>query len=121
MKKKVIAIFEDDQINRFIYERSLQRRNDVDVYIFDNAEAGIARAGEINFDVVFIEMHFRGPLEGFSILEKLKNVCSTATVFICMTSFLQKGDLEKALNAGFSVCLEKPVVFSMMDFSGSPE
>lgn len=117
MRKKVIAIFEDDPINKFVYERTLQRREDVEVKVFSHPEDGIEAAKEIHFDIVFIELHFRGPFEGLSIIEALKKVCSEDTVFIAMTSFLQRDDLEKALDAGFSACLEKPVVFSAIDFS----
>lgn len=117
MKNKVIAIFEDDPINKFVYERTLQRREDIEVKIFDHPENGIAAAKETHFDIVFIEIHFRGPFEGLSIIEALKKVCDKDTVFIATTSFMQQGDLEATLDAGFSACLEKPIVFSDIDFS----
>lgn len=116
MKKKVIAIFEDDPVNRFIYERTLRKRNDIEVHLFDNAESGIARAKEIQFDVIFIEMHFWGSFEGMSILNQLKAISGQSTVFVALTAFLQEGDLEYVFAAGFNMCLEKPVIFSEIDF-----
>lgn len=117
MKRKVIAIFEEDPVNRFVYRRSLRRRNDVEVYIFNDPEKGIATAAEIHFDIVFIEIHFRGNFEGITILKRLKEVLRKQAIFVAMTSFLQKDDLEKVLSAGFSMCIEKPVVFSEIAFS----
>jgi CheY-like chemotaxis protein len=121
MKKKVIAIFEDDPVNRFIYQRTLSRRDDVEVHLFNNAEIGIARAKEIQFEIVFIEMHFWGSFEGTSILSRLKPITDQSTIFVAMTAFLQEGDLEYAFASGFNMCIEKPVIFSEIDFSSIKE
>ena len=121
MKKKVIAIFEDDPVNRFIYQRTLSRRDDVEVHLFDNADIGIAQAKEIRFEIVFIEMHFWASFGGISILSKLKPVTDQSTIFVAMTAFLQEGDLEHAFASGFNMCIEKPVIFSEMDFSAIKE
>lgn len=117
MKKKVIAVFEDDPVNRFIYQRTLQKRKDVEAHLFDNAEKGVISAKEIQFDVIFIEMHFWASFGGIAILEKLKQITTPSTTFVAMTSFLQEGDLEYLFAAGFNMCLEKPVIFSEIDFS----
>jgi CheY-like chemotaxis protein len=116
METKMIAIFEDDRVNRFIYERLFRSRKDVQLYVFDSAEKGLSMAARIPFDVIFIEVHFWENFGGFSILDKLKRICMPGTPFIAMTSLLQQNDLEYILQAGFSMCLEKPVVFSAMDF-----
>ena len=56
MKKTVVAIFEDDVVNRFIYEQLFtERKENSELYVFDNAEKGIEMARTISFDVVFIE------------------------------------------------------------------
>jgi len=115
MKKKVIAIFEDDPVNRFIYQQIFQDMEDVEAHIFDNPEVGISAAHQTTFDVVFIEIHFWGNFGGISILNKLKNVTSDHTTFVAMTALLQQGDLETILTSGFSLCFEKPVVFSEID------
>ena len=115
MNKKVIAIFEDDHVNRFIYERIFQGRDDVTIHIFDAPEKGIAKASEISFDIVFIEIHFWGNFGGVNILSKLKEVLPPQTTFVAMTALLQRGDLERILGSGFQMCIEKPIVFSEMD------
>lgn len=115
MNKKVIAIFEDDHVNRFIYERIFQGRNDVEIHIFDSVDRGVAMAAEIPFDIVFIEIHFWGNFGGIGILNKLKETPARNATFIAMTSLLQKGDVEHILQSGFHLCMEKPVIFSEMD------
>lgn len=115
MNKKVIAIFEDDHVNRFIYERIFQGRDDVTIHIFDTQEKGVSKALETPFDIVFIEIHFWGNFGGLNILNKLKGILPPQTTFVAMTALLQRGDLERILGSGFHMCIEKPVVFSEMD------
>jgi DNA-binding NtrC family response regulator len=115
MKKKVVAIFEDDPVNRFIYRQIFLNKEEVELHIFDNPETGVSSASQITFDIVFIEIHFWGNFGGISILNKMKEVSAEHTTFVAMTSLLQQGDLEKILTSGFSLCFEKPVVFAEMD------
>jgi CheY-like chemotaxis protein len=115
MSKKVIAIFEDDHVNRFIYERIFQGRDDVTIHIFDTPEKGISKASETPFDIAFIEIHFWGNFGGLDILNKLKKASTSKTTFVAMTALLQRGDIERILNSGFHMCIEKPVIFSEMD------
>lgn len=116
MKKTVVAIFEDDVVNRFIYERLFtQRKEEIELYVFDDPDKGIEMAKTKNFDVVFIEVHFWENFGGISILQKLKSASSPQMISIAMTSLLQKGDLEHILSSGFTLCFEKPVVFTEAD------
>lgn len=117
MEKKRIAIFEDDQVNRFIYQQIFNDKDDVEVHIFDSPGSGIAMVKEMQFDVVFIEIHFWSNFGGIGILKKIKEISATCPTFIAMTSFLQEGDLEQIMSSGFSLCLEKPVVFSELKLS----
>lgn len=118
MKKTVVAIFEDDVVNRFIYERLFtDRRENTELYIFDNAEKGIEMARTIPFDVVFIELHFWRTFGGIAILKKLKEVCPPELIAIAMTALLQKGDLEFIMSSGFTLCVEKPILFKEADLN----
>jgi CheY-like chemotaxis protein len=117
MKKTVVAIFENDPINRFIYERLLsQRTEDIEFYIFDNPDKGIEMAKTIQFDIVFIEIHFWKSFGGISILQRLKEVSSPLMVSIAMTSLLRNGDIEYVIKEGFTLCVEKSVVLTVADF-----
>jgi CheY-like chemotaxis protein len=112
MKKTTVAIFEDDQVNRYIYEQLFRKiDSSVQIHVFGNADKGIAMAREMKFDVVFIEIHFWENFGGISILNKLKEVCTNPMLAVATTSLLQQGDLEMITSSGFAMCLEKPIAF----------
>lgn len=110
-KNTLVAIFEDDVVSRYIYEKTFSARPQVSVYIFDHADEGIAKLQSNPVDVIFIEAHFRQNFGGIEILNKLRSSLNTMPVCIAITSLLQKGDLEKLMGAGFLMCLEKPIPF----------
>jgi CheY-like chemotaxis protein len=117
MKKKlVIAIFEEDPINRFIYQRMLHPHLEkASIYIFNSPEEGLEMAGTMNFDIAFIDMHLKGErFGGLSLSKQLKSV-SNDTKLVAMTTFIQYGDLEHVESNGFMKCLEKPLPFFDFD------
>ncbi len=117
MKKKlVLAIFENDPLNRFIYQKMLQRQEDkVSFHIFNTPEEGLELAPSLNFDIAFIDMHLRGEyFGGIGFSNKLKSV-SGSTTTIAMTTLIQEGDLERAASGGFEKCVEKPLPFFDLD------
>jgi CheY-like chemotaxis protein len=115
MKNTVVAIFEDDQTNQFVYEKIFaQHESSIQVYIFNTPEEGLEMAKQIQFDVVFIEIHFWESFGGISILNTLKNMSQEYIIAVGMTSLLQEGDLERAVSAGFAICLEKPIAFQQI-------
>lgn len=110
MKKLVVAIFESDEINRFIWTNLVKVKENLEVHIFENPEQGLLAARTIDFDVVIIETHFWGQnFFGLSILKELKAVSRQFFVSIATTALLQEGDLEKTMAAGFTMCMEKPL------------
>ncbi len=111
MRKTVVAIFEDNLVNRYIYEKMFRTREDLTLFVFDNAEKGYEKLRQNPADVVFIEAHFYTNFGGISVLQKIRPLLPDQTVYIAITSLLQKGDLELLVNAGFTICLEKPIVF----------
>jgi CheY-like chemotaxis protein len=112
MKKTTVAIFEDDHVNRYIYQKLFDSiASDIQIHVFDNPEKGISMAKQTPFDVVFIEVHFWENFGGIEILNKLKDTSSQPMLAVAMTSLLQQGDLETITSSGFAMCLEKPVAF----------
>src|SRR5690242_5227419 len=99
MKKLVVAIFEDDEINRFIWKNLLKSRLDkLDVHVFDNPENGYKAAAVMDIDVVIIETHFWGQsFYGVTILSKLKEVSKKPFLSIATSALLQEGDVEKIM------------------------
>lgn len=117
MKKKlVIGVFENDSINRFIYKRMVKLQpNTVDAHIFENHNEGIEKVQEINPDILFVDLHMHGEhLGGIEWLRSMKLVLPH-TRFVAMTTLLQHNDKETALNAGFTMCVEKPLPFYDME------
>jgi CheY-like chemotaxis protein len=111
--KTTVAIFEDDAVNRFLYQRSLERlKNNIDFWIFDNPEKGINFASQQAFNVIFIEVHFWESFGGIRILKKLLPLSPPSTIFVAMSSLLQDGDAEKLMSEGFTMIMEKPVAFT---------
>lgn len=111
MTKARIAIFEDDVVNRFLYRRVLEK-SDQTFQIFDHPYKDINPDQVFPFDIVFIEVHFWSDQGGLKILERLRPIAAPNTIFIAMTSLLQRGDIERFMDAGFTLCIEKPIVFS---------
>ena len=111
--KTTVAIFEDDAVNRFLYQRSLERlRENIDFWIFDDPAKGISFAAQQPFNVIFIDAHFWESFGGIRILKKLQPLCPSSTIFVAITSLLQEGDAEKLMKEGFTMCMEKPLAFN---------
>ncbi|MEQ1587950.1 MAG: response regulator [Cyclobacteriaceae bacterium] len=114
-KKSVIAVFENDALNRFIYQRMLALQEEkVESYIFTSAEEGLEVAKHVSFDIAFIDLHFQGMHKGIEVARKLKTV-SDKTILVGMTTLIQKGDTELTTAEGFVACLEKPLPFYDVD------
>jgi CheY-like chemotaxis protein len=112
MKTTTVAIFEDDLVSRYIYDKMFKAREDITLFLFDNPQKGYDKLKDTPVDVIFIEAHFHENFGGIKILENVRSLVSANTVFIAITSLLQKGDLETLMGAGFMMCLEKPIVFN---------
>lgn len=111
MRKLVVGVFEDNEINRFIWTNLLNTHAEIlEGHIFETIEQGISAARTTVFDVMIIETHFWGQcFFGLDILARLKEVCKHAFIPIATTALLQEGDWEKILNGGFTTYMEKPL------------
>lgn len=111
-KKLVVAVFENDALNRFIYQRMLNLQSEVvTAYIFENPEAGLERSHSVKFDLAFIDLHLRGELfGGVALARQLQSLIKDIRL-VAMTTLIQEGDLEQSKRAGFMTLLEKPVPF----------
>lgn len=113
---KVIAVFESDALNRFIYQRMLTLQSEkVEFYVFESFEEGLEITRQVPFDTVFIDIHIHGiPYHGFELAKRLKAI-SDKSVLVGMTTLIQKGDIERAIAEGFVTCREKPLPFYDID------
>jgi CheY-like chemotaxis protein len=117
MNQTVIGVFVDDKIEQTIYEKAFQRIDHrIEGHVFTTPEQGFETAKHVNFDVVFIEIHFWGEnFGGISILEQLKKITGRNIIGIAVTSFLQDGDIQKIIESGFSMCIEKPMTAEALE------
>lgn len=110
-RKTVVAIFEDDPVDIFLYRKLYAPMQEkVECLYFETLQDGLEMAAHVQFDVVIIDIHFWGNNMGIAILKKLREVCSNDLIAIAVTPFLQEGDLELIMSSGFTLCVEKPVV-----------
>jgi CheY-like chemotaxis protein len=111
-KKPLIAVFENDPLNRFIYQRMLDLQSEkVSFHIFGSPEEGLELAKTGEFDFAFIDLHFKGEIYGGVELAKKFKSISKNTVLVAMTTLIQQRDSERAKSEGFVTCLEKPLSF----------
>jgi CheY-like chemotaxis protein len=116
LKKRLrIGIFEDSAIDSFIYFKSFQPVANIEYYIFDTPERGIAALQKLTFDLLIINVHFWGSNYGSSIISKVKGVAEQLPPFIATTSFVQSGDDEKMRTLGFNAYYEKPFIFENLE------
>jgi len=111
-KKTVVAVFEDDPIDLFLYEKLFERLSDKMTCLYVRTlEDQALLSGHLEFDMAIIDIHFWGNNVGLSILSKLRNSAGRDFIAIAITPLLQEGDLELIMSAGFDLCVEKPVIF----------
>lgn len=117
MKKKlVIGVFENDSLNRFIYNRMVKLQPGlVDAHIFENHDEGVEKVQEIKPDILFVDLHMHGEHMGGIEWLKTMKLALPHTRFVAMTTLVQKDDREIAINAGFTLCIEKPLPFYDME------
>jgi len=108
-----IAIFEDNAIDRFIYERTLEQLPFAyDARIFQTPDEGLHNAHYMEFDLVIIHTNFWGTNYGFQILSEMKKICRNNPVFLATSSYLPEDEMNRILAKGFTNAYEKPVIFS---------
>jgi len=108
-----IAIFEDNEIDRFIFESNLRLINiPVEFHIFNNPDEGIASAQRISFDLVIINIHFWGTEYGYIILEQFQKILAKRPRYIAVSAFVHEKDSINVQLRGFDAIVEKPLVYA---------
>jgi two-component system, cell cycle response regulator DivK len=107
MKKKVLVI-EDNEQNLYLVTFLLEKYGYEVMAAMDGA-AGIATAAKNRPDLVLLDIQL--PLmDGYAVAERLRDNPDLAqTPIIAITSYAMAGDREKALEAGCSGYIEKPI------------
>jgi two-component system, cell cycle response regulator DivK len=103
-----ILLVEDNEMNRDMLSRRLQRRG-YDVIVAVDGEEGVARAKADGPDLVLMDLSLPG-IDGWEATRQLKAAEPTRLIpVLALTAHAMAGDREKALAAGCDDFDTKPV------------
>ena len=103
-----ILIVEDNEMNRDMLSRRLERRGYAIIVAVDG-EDGVARATADHPDLVVMDMSLPG-IDGWEATRQLKAAPQTSAIpVLALTAHAMAGDREKILGAGCDGYIPKPV------------
>ncbi|MBN1473783.1 MAG: response regulator [Syntrophaceae bacterium] len=107
MKKKILVI-EDNQQNLYLMRYLLE---DCGYEVFEamDGKEGIDKAASINPDLILLDIQLP-TMDGYAVARTIRqNNILAKTPIVAVTSYAMPGDREKALEAGCSGYIEKPI------------
>jgi CheY-like chemotaxis protein len=108
MAAKKVLVVEDNDLNMKLVKRLLQLGS-YQVLEAKDAEKGIQIAGEHLPDLILMDIQLPG-MDGLTATKLLKKNDALKNIpVIALTSYAMQGDEEKAINAGCSGYLTKPI------------
>lgn len=103
-----VLLIEDNEANRYLTTFLLQRHG-YRVECAVDGRRGIERAVELRPDVILLDIQLPS-MDGYAVAEALRAIEGLAHVpIIAVTSYAMVGDRERALAAGCTGYLEKPI------------
>jgi CheY-like chemotaxis protein len=103
-----ILLVEDNEMNRDMLSRRLERRG-YEVIVAVDGEEGVARARADAPDVVLMDLSLPG-IDGWEATRRLKAADETRSIpVLALTAHAMAGDREKALEVGCDDFDTKPV------------
>jgi len=107
MNNKILVV-EDNEQNRVLM-RQILTHHGYDVLEAEDGLMGLEMARAQVPDLILLDIQMP-VMNGFALLHELQKDPVTRTIrTIAVTSFAMKGDQEKALLAGFDMCVTKPI------------
>ena len=108
-----VLLVEDNEMNRDMLARRLERRGYQVVVAVDGAES-IAKAESESPDLILMDMSLPG-LDGWEATRQIKAAPETRAIpVIALTAHAMSGDREKAIGAGCDDFDTKPVDFTRL-------
>lgn len=108
-----ILLVEDDELNRDMLSRRLQRRGH-EVRLAADGMQAILMAESQPFDLVLLDMSLP-VMDGWETARRLKASATTASVpLLALTAHAMAGDRERALAAGCDEYDSKPIDFPQL-------
>jgi two-component system cell cycle response regulator DivK len=103
-----ILLIEDNEQNRYLLTFLLEKHGYSVVSVPDGA-SGIELAGRVSPRLILLDIQLP-IMDGYAVARALKrNAALRETPIVAVTSYAMPGDREKALEAGCSGYIEKPI------------
>ena len=108
-----VLVVEDNEMNRDMLARRLQRRG-YEVVVSEDGKDAVNKARSESPDIILMDMDLP-VLDGWAATRKLKDSPETKAIpVIALTAHAMAGDRERALEAGCDDYDTKPVEFSRL-------
>jgi two-component system cell cycle response regulator DivK len=108
-----ILLVEDNEMNRDMLSRRLQRRG-YEVITAEDGEKGVEAATSAQPDVILMDMNLP-VLDGWDATRKLKAAAPTQQIpIIALTAHAMNSDRDRAIEAGCDDYETKPVEFAQL-------
>ena len=103
-----ILLIEDNEQNRYLI-RFLLERNGYTVWEFADGAQGIEAARTLLPSLILLDIQLP-TMDGYAVARALReNVALRAIPIVAVTSYAMPGDRERALEAGCTGYIEKPI------------
>jgi len=102
-----ILLVEDNEMNRDMLSRRLQRRG-YEVGIATDGVAGVTRAVDGGWDLILMDMSLP-EIDGWEATRRIRASGATSVPIIALTAHAMSGDRDRALDAGCNDYDTKPV------------
>lgn len=111
MKKVLVA---DDKATSRELVRTVLEACGYEVFEAPDGEAALEQAHAISPDIIILDLHMP-KLDGFGVVQKLRAEDAFAgTPVMALTASAMMGDKERALHAGFTSYLAKPIPLAIL-------
>lgn len=105
---KTILIIEDNAANRYLVKFILENAK-YKVIIAETGEKGVKMVEDETPDLVLMDIQLPG-IDGFEATKMIRNSKKDGNIpIIALTSYAMVGDKDKALDAGCTGYIEKPI------------
>ena len=102
-----ILLVEDNEMNSELARFLIENAGHDFVAAADGIEA-LSIAQKNSFDIILLDIQLP-KMDGYAVLQQLKQIISPAVPVIAVSSYAMVGDTERALAAGFDGYLSKPI------------
>jgi two-component system cell cycle response regulator DivK len=108
MSKKTILIIEDNEQNLYLMRYLLENKGFGIIHAINGRE-GIRVANSSKPDLILLDIQLPG-MDGYAVARELRLIeILVETPIIAVTSYAMAGDRERALDAGVTDYIEKPI------------